>query len=136
MKPGYLIAASIQVFLAGMAVHTAGASNRIDSVVLLLKAENSSPVFFCAAFVPAIKDVPQDGRRRGVPSVPEHAQRHRLRLRAPRLSRGKVVLVERCDNISNDDLIQQAKSAKANGVLISVNASRAVRYASYNFADA
>ncbi|XP_075744668.1 uncharacterized protein LOC119184211 isoform X4 [Rhipicephalus microplus] len=38
---------------------------------------------------------------------------------------GKVVLVERCDNVSNNDIILQAKSAKANGILISVNARHA-----------
>ncbi|KAL1427051.1 hypothetical protein MTO96_017794 [Rhipicephalus appendiculatus] len=131
MKSGYLIAASIQVFLAGMAVNTAGAGNRIDNAVLLLKAENSSPVFFCAAFVPAIKDVPkteEDAEYRPFLNTLNDTDCDYER----RGFEGKVVLVERCDNVSNDDLIQQAKSAKANGILISVNASRAVEESKTN----
>ncbi|KAH6934208.1 hypothetical protein HPB50_021510 [Hyalomma asiaticum] len=126
MKSCFLVAASIQIILAGMAVNTVGASNRLDSAVLLLKAENSSPVFFCAAFVPAIKDIPrkeEDAEYQPFLNTLNDTDCDYER----RGFEGKVVLVERCDNTSNDELIQQAKSAKATAVLISVNASR-VRY--------
>ncbi|KAH7959286.1 hypothetical protein HPB49_009918 [Dermacentor silvarum] len=124
MKPGSFIAATIQIFLAGMAVHPVGASNRLDNAVILLKAENSSPVFFCAVFVPAIKDLPkkeEDAEYQPFLNTLNDTDCDYER----RGFEGKVVLLERCDNTSNDELIQQAKSAKAKGVLVSVNASRA-----------
>ncbi|XP_065286704.1 signal peptide peptidase-like 2A [Dermacentor albipictus] len=123
MKLGFLIVASIQIFLIGMTINPVGASNRLESAVILLKAENSSPVFFCAAFVPAIKDIPkkeEDAEYQPFLNTLNDTDCDYER----RSFEGKVVLLERCDNTSNDELIQQAKSAKAKGVLVSVNASR------------
>ncbi|KAK8756420.1 hypothetical protein V5799_000878, partial [Amblyomma americanum] len=101
-----------------------GASNRPETAVLLLKAENASPVFFCTAYVPAVKDVPkkeEDSEYRPFLNVLNDTDCDYER----RSFEGKLVMLERCDNTSNDDVIQQAKSAKATGVLISVNAMHA-----------
>ncbi|KAK8780674.1 hypothetical protein V5799_017985, partial [Amblyomma americanum] len=40
---------------------------------------------------------------------------------------GKVVLLERCDNSSNDDIIQKAKSAKAAALVMTFNERRPIK---------
>ncbi|EEC15951.1 hypothetical protein IscW_ISCW021956 [Ixodes scapularis] len=37
---------------------------------------------------------------------------------------GKIVLLERCDNSTNDDIFRHAKSAKAAAVIIVVNGTK------------
>ncbi|XP_077511377.1 signal peptide peptidase-like 2B [Amblyomma americanum] len=121
MTPDFLLAVSV---LASFIMTPVGASNRPETAVLLLKAENASPVFFCTAYVPAVKDVPkkeEDSEYRPFLNVLNDTDCDYER----RSFEGKLVMLERCDNTSNDDVIQQAKSAKATGVLISVNAMHA-----------
>ncbi|KAH9377786.1 hypothetical protein HPB48_020265 [Haemaphysalis longicornis] len=100
-------------------------ANKPEEAVVLLKAENATPVFFCAANIPAIKSIPKEE---------EEAEFHPFLNMVNetecdyerRAFEGKLVLVDRCKNTTNDELIEQAKSAKAAGVLVSVNAKKSV----------
>ncbi|KAH9378203.1 hypothetical protein HPB48_022657 [Haemaphysalis longicornis] len=101
-------------------------SNRAEEAIVVLKATNASPVFFCAAYLPAVKNLPKKE---------EDAEYHPF-LNAlndteceyeRRSFEGKVVLLDRCANTTNDQLIEQAKSAKAAAIVVSIDAKK-VRY--------
>ncbi|XP_077534603.1 uncharacterized protein LOC144146534 [Haemaphysalis longicornis] len=122
MKANVVVPASFLLLLAIVAAPVRCA-NKPEEAVVLLKAENATPVFFCAANIPAIKSIPKEE---------EEAEFHPFLNMVNetecdyerRAFEGKLVLVDRCKNTTNDELIEQAKSAKAAGVLVSVNAKK------------
>ncbi|KAH9383978.1 hypothetical protein HPB48_025955 [Haemaphysalis longicornis] len=103
------------------------ARNPLDTAVLLVKAADSSgPVVHCAVYVPAIKDVPkreEDAEYRPLVNVLNDSDCDYER----QGFEGKVVLMERCDNSSNDDIVLKAKSAKAAAIVMVFNEKRPVR---------
>ncbi|XP_075539889.1 signal peptide peptidase-like 2A [Dermacentor variabilis] len=110
-----------------LALHPAHGANPGAPAVLLVKAADASaPEVHCAFYVPAIKDIAkneEDAEYRPLLNVLNDTECDYER----RSFEGKVVLMERCDNTSNDDIVQKAKSAKAAAIVMAYNEKRPVR---------
>ncbi|KAL1427053.1 hypothetical protein MTO96_017796 [Rhipicephalus appendiculatus] len=77
----------------------------------------------CVLYVPAIKDIAKsegEAEYRPLVNVLNDTECDYER----RSFEGKVVLMEHCDNSSNDDIIQRAKSTKAAAVVMTYNEKR------------
>ncbi|XP_077534797.1 signal peptide peptidase-like 2B [Haemaphysalis longicornis] len=123
MNASLLAAGCLRLLFAFMLAGHARGSNRAEEAIVVLKATNASPVFFCAAYLPAVKNLPKKE---------EDAEYHPF-LNAlndteceyeRRSFEGKVVLLDRCANTTNDQLIEQAKSAKAAAIVVSIDAKK------------
>ncbi|KAH7959284.1 hypothetical protein HPB49_009916 [Dermacentor silvarum] len=127
MSARMLVAARVLILTAAFAALPARGANPLATAVLLVKAADvSAPEVHCAFYVPAIKDIAkneEDAEYRPLINVLNDTECDYER----RSFEGKMVLMERCDNTSNDDIIQKAKSAKAAAVLMTYNEKRPVK---------
>lgn len=123
---GILVSICIQALVAAFVTHPAHGANPVVSSVLLVKAsDGSDPEAYCVLYVPAIKDIAK--READAEYLPLLNVMNDTECDYERRSfEGKVVLMERCDNTSNDDIIQKAKSVKAAAIVMSYNEKRPI----------
>nr|XP_037289830.1 signal peptide peptidase-like 2B [Rhipicephalus microplus] len=116
------IKALIAVF-AACPVH--GANPAVSSVLLVKASDVSDAEAHCVLYVPAIKDIAK--READAEYLPLLNVLNDTECDYERRSfEGKVVLMEHCDNTSNDDIIQKAKSAKAAAIVVTYNEKRPI----------
>ncbi|KAH7959287.1 hypothetical protein HPB49_009919 [Dermacentor silvarum] len=123
---GILVSICIQALVAAFVTHPAHGANPVVSSVLLVKASDGSDAeAYCVLYVPAIKDIAK--READAEYLPLLNVMNDTECDYERRSfEGKVVLMERCDNTSNDDIIQKAKSVKAAAIVMSYNEKRPI----------
>ncbi|XP_077511380.1 signal peptide peptidase-like 2A isoform X2 [Amblyomma americanum] len=126
LSTSILTAAYVQVLVVFFATPAQGANPIVNAVLLVKAADASTPVAHCAVYVPAVKDIAkreEDAEYRPLLNVLNDTECDYER----RSFEGKVVLLERCDNSSNDDIIQKAKSAKAAALVMTFNERRPIK---------
>ncbi|XP_049271325.1 uncharacterized protein LOC125758320 [Rhipicephalus sanguineus] len=126
MTRGTLTFICIKALVAVFATYPVRGANPVLSSVLLVKASDVSEAeAHCVLYVPAIKDVAK--READAEYLPLLNVLNDTECDYERRSfEGKVVLMEHCDNTSNDDIIQKAKSAKAAAIVVTYNEKRPI----------